>query len=226
MVTDTLDRQLSQRVSEAAQGLPENTVDATIRLLESIKGRHVREAYAARALMAIAQIVESANDDALINAVGATSDYAVLITTLSQPGVLAKLAQTDPLAPARIRGLELREHILTAEGGTWSAAQVADFLHLSRQAVDHRRKQGKLIAILVGKRAYRFPAWQFGPQGVLPGLENVLEELREYDPWMKAIFMLSPNALLDNETPLETLRRGHVEPVRKAAHLHGEQTAR
>ena len=96
---------------------------------------------------------------------------------------------------------------------------------MSRQSVDKRRKQGKLLAVTTGKRGYLYPVWQFGDGGVLPGFEDILSALSDLDPWMKMIFMLGGNSFLDNRTPLELLREGHVEKILKAARAIGEQGA-
>lgn len=200
-------------------------LEATIALLRAVNGQRVQSAYAARALVALRQLVESADRDALIEATGAPSDYGVLIDALAQPGVIERLRAIDPLAPARLRGLRAKERLLAAEGGTLSAAEVSQILGITRQAVDLRRKRGKLIGLMLGRHSYAYPAWQFGPDGVLPGLEQVLSELARFDPWMQVVFMLGTNDLLDGETPLAELRRGNTESVIAAARLFGEQTA-
>jgi hypothetical protein len=87
--------------------------------------------------------------------------------------------------------------------------------------VDKRRLAGKLIGIDLGKRGYAYPVWQIG----LNGMDAVLAELDEVDPWTQALFMLSANNWLNGETPLAMLRRGEVEEVLNAARLYGEQTA-
>jgi hypothetical protein len=202
-----------------------HTMEATIALLRAVKGQRVRSAYAARALVALRQIVESADQNALIDATGAPSDYAVLVEALAQPAVVDRLREVDPLAPARLRGLRAKERLLATEGGTLSAGEVAQILGITRQAVDLRRKRGKLIGLLLGRHSYAYPAWQFGPNGVLPGLEQVLSELACFDPWMQVAFMLGANDLLDGETPLAELRRGNTESVVAATRLFGEQTA-
>jgi hypothetical protein len=202
-----------------------HTLEATIALLRAVKGQRVQAAYVARALVALRQLVETADRDALIDATGAPSDYGVLIDALAQPEVIERLRQADPLAPARLRGLRAKERLLSAEGGTLSAGEVSQILGITRQAVDLRRKRGKLIGLLLGRHSYAYPAWQFEPDGVLPGLEQILSELARFDPWMQVAFMLGANDLLGGETPLAELRRGNVEPVVAAARLFGEHTA-
>jgi biotin operon repressor len=149
----------------------------------------------------------------------------MLIRALEAPGALAALLPRDPLVKARLRGLAVRQELLQREGGTLSAEQVAGHLGLSRQAVDKRRRAGKLIGLNIGRRGYAYPAWQLGRQGTLPGLEAALSELTIRDPWMQAAFFLSGDPRLDGATPLDELRRGNVDAVRRAAGGYGEHGA-
>lgn len=167
------------RLSDALEQSPTNTVEATIHLLEVVQGRRAHAAFTARTLTAVANMVEAADEKVEIDAVGAPSAYEVLIQALDQPKILDALRERDPLAPARIRGLRARERLLAAEGGTCSVQEVADLLGLTRQAVDKRRKAGKLLAVTMGKQWHVFPAWQFVPSGVLPGVEDVLARRTE-----------------------------------------------
>jgi hypothetical protein len=225
MVAEVHQMQQKARLSEALERSPNNTVAATLHLLEVVQGRRAHAAFTARVLTALANMVEAADEEALIDALGASSDYDVLMQTLDQPQVLEQLRERDPLISARIRGLRARERLLAAEGGTYSVLEVADLLGLTRQAVDKRRKAGKLLAVTMGKQWHVFPAWQFVSSGVLPGLEVVLADLEGHDPWMKIAFLLSSNTMFEGETPLNALRRGDIERVRTAAKLYGEQTA-
>jgi hypothetical protein len=82
---------------------------------------------------------------------------------------------------------------------------------------------GTLIGLSLGRKGYVYPVWQFAEGGTLPGLQAVLAELSDVGPWMQAAFMLSADARLNGERPLDELRRGHVQQVIAAAHVYGEQ---
>ncbi len=126
---------------------------------------------------------------------------------------------------ARLRGMQARQEILRTEGGTLSAEQVAACLDITRQAVDKRRRAGKLIGLSTGRRGYAYPAWQLEANGVLAGLAETLADLSVCDPWMQAAFFVSGDPRLGGATPLEELRRGNVEAVRRAARGYGEHGA-
>jgi hypothetical protein len=144
---------------------------------------------------------------------------------LEQPEVIAELKAEDPLAPARVRGLQERARLLSVEGGTWDADRVAEHLRLSRQAVNRRRQQGTLLAIHAGRHGFLYPAWQFTREGTIKGLELVLPVLREHDAWMQQIFMVNANERLGGETPVDALRGGRIQEVARAARAYGEHGA-
>lgn len=104
-----------------------------------------------------------------------------------------------------------------------SAKEVAQRLHMSRQAVDERRRKGRLIGLDIGRRGYAYPAWQFDDIGTLPGFEQVLHALADLESWSQVAFMLTPNSRLKGETPLNILRLGKRDDVLNAAQSYGEQ---
>jgi hypothetical protein len=190
-----------------------------------VGGAPLRAAFLVRALHVLARITPHLDDRALGNAVGAASDYGVLVSALQEPAALQTLVDPDPLAASRLRGMSAREEILRAEGGTLTAQQVAAHLRLTRQAVDKRRRAGRLLALAAGRRGYLYPAWQFGPDGMVRGFEDALGDLTVADPWARAAFFLSGEPRLDGMTPLNALRSGDTTGVRRAARGHGEHSA-
>jgi hypothetical protein len=181
----------------------------------------LRRAFLARACAVLAQLVADGRDEDLASAVAAPSNWDVLFRALEAS--TPQSAEEDPLAAARLRGLQRRQAILAAEGGLLAAQQVAERLGLSRQAVDNRRKAGRLLALHTGRRGLGYPAWQFDERGVLGGLEETLAALPLDDPWMRAWFFLTPDPRLEGHRPLDALRAGQVARVRRAAEAYGQQ---
>jgi hypothetical protein len=119
----------------------------------------------------------------------------------------------------------MREEIARAEGGTWTTEQVAEHLSITYQAVDKRRRANRLLAFPVGQRRYAYSAWQFDADGVLSGFEDVLAALSVPGVWTRASFFLGENDYLNGARPLDELRRGNVDAVRRAAAMLGEHGA-
>lgn len=213
-------------LDEAARKAPASAVEAAARVLRAGKSP-IQAAFVARALNALARLAAELDERSLGNASGAPSDYAALLEALEDPQALTALRRDDLLAPARLRGLHQREQLLEAEGGAISVEDAAALLHVTRQAVDKRRRAGRLIGINTGRHGYAYPLSQFDPLGggTLPGLEVVLSDLHGHDPWMQLAFLLNPNVRLGGQTPLAELRHGHVEKVRNVARAYGEQGA-
>ncbi len=201
--------------------------EAIARVLEASSSQDtsqaaLRFAFLARALHALSGIVQDLDRETLSRATGAPSDRAVLLRALEHPSTVSVLEEEDPLAEARLRGLRIRDQILRSEGGTLSVGQVAEHLRISRQAVDKRRQAGKLIGLDIGRHGYAYPSWQFVERGILPGLGDVLNNMRVSDPWMQAGFFLSGDPRLQGTTPLERLRHGDVAAVVLAARGYGQ----
>jgi hypothetical protein len=200
-------------------------IEQTVRSLVHAGDSSVRGVFTRRALRAVARLSQQMGEASLREAVSASSDYGVLLTALeSEPG-LAALSPEDPLAEARLRGIKARTRLLEAEGGTLRAQEVASLLNISRQAAYKRYRAGRLLAVDCGRHGFAFPAWQFVPGGVLPGLEEVLAALADFDSWMKLAFLLEANVATGGKPPLAALRKGQLRDVLRAAELHGEHGA-
>jgi hypothetical protein len=181
----------------------------------------VRDIFLTRSLRAV-EGLKSLDEKDLLEAVKAPTDYSVLVSALNSEPALTTVRASDPLAAARLRGIDAKRRLLESEGGTVPAAKAAQILKVTRQAVDKRRREGKLLGLELGKRGYLYPSWQFG----LKGLEDVLSALGSRDFWEKLSFFLNPSDLLDDQTPLEALSRGEkTKEVLRAAKVYGEHGA-
>lgn len=193
--------------------------------LQALVGDEIRIAFLRRGLRVVRKVAAQVPLDAVADATAEPTDVAVLVRAFAHPDMLEPLRTDDPLAPSRLRGLQERERLLQAEGGTWDAATVGSHLRLTRQAVNRRRQKGALLALGAGRRGFIYPAWQFTRQGTVSGLEHVLDALRAHDPWMQQAFVLAPNVRLDGQTPLAALRTGRADEVVEAASAYGTHGA-
>ena len=206
------------RLRERAQCRP---LDHAISTLEKTQ----KPVFVSRALQAVAELAKELPDERIEEATSAPNDYLVLLNIMNTPSVVAQLTEKDPLASAKLRGVEAQQKLLQAGGGVLSAEETAQLLGISRQAVDKRRKQGQLIGLVQGRRGYAYPAWQFEDGRTIEDLEQVLKTLDGNDPWMQMAFFLNGNDRLGGKSPLEVLRAGDASRVLSAAAEYGEQGA-
>lgn len=139
----------------------------------------------------------------------------------------AKDSRQTKLGLAIARGLEARQKLTEAEGGSLSSEEVARLLGISKTAVLKRLHTGKLLAWREERlQAARFPRWQFTERGqVLKGLPKTLELLQEnehLDAWAKVLFFLQKKDQLGGKRPLDLLRKGRVNDVHLAAQAYAE----
>lgn len=96
-----------------------------------------------------------------------------------------------------------------------TSTEVADLLGLKTRKTIHDRMQAKSILGIKDKGTYRFPIWQFDPEGddgVLNGLPDVLKALHASD-FTKLNWLMSPHPAMDGKTPIETIEQGELGRV-------------
>lgn len=192
--------------------------------ISSLEKTH-NPAFVSRALQAVVDLERELPDESIEEATSAPNDYLVLLSAMKAPSVITQLAGKDPLASAKLRGVEAQQNLLKAGKGVLSAEDTAQLLGISRQAVDKRRRQGQLLGLTQGRRGYAYPAWQFDKGRTIASLERVLEVLQSHDAWMQLAFFLNPNDRLGGASPVDALRAGDVARVISAAQAYGEQGA-
>jgi len=182
-------------------------------------------AFYSRVLRAFRRLENDLPSTLIDDATAAPSDYLVAVEALTSALETTQLIVEDPFIAAKLRGLKRKQQMLETAGGALTSEQAAEVLGISRQAVDKRRAAAQLLALTQGRRGYSYPSFQFEDGKPITGLEEVLSELKELDPWMQMVFFTSPNERLGDKTPLERLKRGLVSEVKAAATGFGEQGA-
>ncbi len=143
----------------------------------------------------------------------AADPFAEVDEPLSEEEAVAAVLWAD-LEAEEQRARLLRESVSAAEAGRLTGR--------SRQAVERQRRDGRLLALRVG-RQWRYPAWQFdadGPGGLVPGLPEVVARLF-LSPAGAAAWLTAPRPELDGDTPLRRLERRDTEPVLRLAEQLG-----
>lgn len=193
----------------------------------STGGNDLRDIYVKRASRALALIAERMSRERLMAAVGASTDTDVLFASLRDAAAIgAEIVadKPDPLTDALLRGAEMKRDMLKAEGGTLSAQQLATHLGITPQGLGKKRERDQVFWLDVGD-GYVYPAFQIGKSGLLPGVREVLDAFTVDDPWMRVNFMLSGDARLNGQRPIDLLRAGLIDEVVRAAAAYGDHGA-
>lgn len=126
-----------------------------------------------------------------------------------------ELEDPGPPAPELVR---LMERLRAGEGAAGMVDRpdmlategFAARLGITPEALDGLRREGKVLCVDGGRRGDLYPAWQVGGDGrPVPGLTDVVAAFT-HNAWAALRFLAHPLELLDDETPLEWLRRGEV----------------
>lgn len=185
-----------------------------------------------RAMRAVTASFDAFDQEKLSELAAGETDAEVLLGLASSSLLVEALEEKDPLAGARLRGIEEQMRLLDEAGGALGATEAGEILGgISRQAVDARRKKGRLLAVATGRHGWRYPRCQFAPEGtrdkVVRGLDKVLAAIEDdLGGWMRLAFLLSPEERLGGRRPLDLLKEsGEVDAVERAARLYGEHVA-
>lgn len=201
-------------------GLPEESV--TIGVEGPLKLRPVGRALLERLTGAVVKRIERVPEKTALNLLKQGTDAEMMVSFATTAEAFPELSTVhiDPLAKARARGMGLRQQIL-ARDDMLSLAEAAQTLGLTPPAVNNRFRAGKLIALEAAARGRRYPAWQFEDEIAGRPLEAVLNVLKGLSCWTIYRFFTTPDSALEDETPVEVLRRGDIEAAVEAAKLFG-----
>lgn len=210
---------------------------ATISIDEMLAGlpdgerRSLAEAVLGRTLPLLRRVLEAATPGELKESLTAPTDVGTLSRLLADAAAQTEIQKLDPLAEAFARGAHAKDELLRRAGGAWTAEEVADHLHVTRQAVNKRRKAGTLLAVEAGSN-FLYPRCQFSQAGVLEHLPEVLQAMDTESGWMKLQLLFTHTLRTTPErageppgTILEAVQRGRVEDALHAARTWGEQGA-
>ena len=114
---------------------------------------------------------------------------------------------------ANLHRLYERRRRLLAKSLT--STEVAELLDWKTRKTIHDKLKAKDILGIKDKGVYKFPLWQFDPEGddgILDGLPQVLKAL-EVSDFTKLNWLSKPHPAFDNQTPIEMLKQGKIDDV-------------
>jgi hypothetical protein len=184
----------------------------------------IQAAFIRRTTHAIERLATQADEATLIEAMAAPTDFGTLARVLTDFGAIGTaLAEIDPDAVDLVREIEHRETLVRHAGGVLSAEQAGQLLHITRQAIDKRRRGGTLLAIRQGGD-WLYPRAQFHEHEVIPGLPEVIKRLDVSGPWVTLEFLTTEDSVLDGLTPREALLKGEEMRERVMTLVRGQES--
>jgi hypothetical protein len=129
------------------------------------------------------------------------------------------ITETQALIAA---GAVRKAELVDMAGGLYTLSEVASLLKIPEQSIEERRRAGTIIAVRTGDD-YRYPACQFGPNGIVTGLSEALAAMPIRADWMRLEWLLIPDDALDGFSPLEALRTGRFGDVLEVARAQGAE---
>jgi hypothetical protein len=124
---------------------------------------------------------------------------------------------TESALEGAFRRGDQRKAAILRDPAMLTGEAAAGRLGVSRETINKRAQQGRLLALEFAKRGRRYPEWQFEERIAGRPLEGVLAALGSRDAWEQYRFFAQPQPGLGGRTPVEALRRGEVEAVQSAA---------
>ncbi|MGH8726844.1 MAG: hypothetical protein ACREV9_01505 [Burkholderiales bacterium] len=201
--------------------LPEQSI--TVGVEGPLRLRPVGRALLERLTGAVVKRIARVPEKTALDLLKQSTDAEMMVSFATTAEAFPELSTVhiDPLAKARARGMGLRREIV-ARDDMLTLAEAAQTLGLTPPAVNNRLRAGKLIALEAAARGRRYPAWQFEDEIVGRPLEAVLSVLKGLSCWTIYRFFTTPDSALEDETPVEVLRRGDIEAAVEAAKLFGD----
>ena len=168
----------------------------------------IRDAFIRRTTHAIERLATRADEATLVEAMAAPTDFGTLARVLTDFGAIGTaVAEIDPDAVDLAREIKHREILVRRAGGMLSAEEVGQLLHITRQAVDKRRRGRTLFAIRQGGD-WLYPRAQFHEHETIPDLAEIIKGLEASGPWVTLEFLTTEDSVLDGLTPREALLKG------------------
>ena len=117
-----------------------------------------------------------------------------------------------------LEGGENAKRLMLGRGDMLTLAAASALSGLSVHALSRRRRANLVLALPfgVGRRAYRYPAFQF-ENAVRDAMPALLALFGRNRVWQLCDFLLHSEPLLQGNMPLDLLRRGQLSDVLRAA---------
>lgn len=165
----------------------------------------IRAAFLRRIRNWAKDVAGSVPEHVLADALASPTMRGTLATVFAQ-GHEAEPSSTEALLEEALsRGAAAKAALRERAGGLKPTGWVASHLGISRQAVDKRRRSGKLLAVESPDGTFAYPLCQFASDGVVRGLEEVLQALAVEDSWERLAALVNPSPALSGRSVVDVL---------------------
>jgi hypothetical protein len=183
----------------------------------------IRIAFIKRSAHVIERLAEQANEETLVEAMAAPTDFGTLARVLTDVGVIGTaVAELDPEALELAQEIAHRDELVQRAGGMLSAEETGRLLHIGRQAVDKRRRNRTLLAVRQAGDWF-YPRAQFHEHEVIPGIPEIIKGFATSGPWITLEFIVTADSVLDDLTPRQALLKGGDLYARVMTLVRGQQ---
>lgn len=184
----------------------------------------MRRAFSKRLHEVVDHLSEVADVATMEKVLGMADPLSGMGVAMQRAATLDAAAFRDPLAAARIRGIEMRARLIDDAGGLLRLSEAAQRLGVTPQAVTGRRTRGTILAVPMPNGEWVYPACQFAEYDLIPGIDSFVRAFREdVDPWTRLAVLLASSSRFGGKSPLQLLGEGMEDEARSIAGTYGEQ---
>lgn len=206
----------SRRMEEARD--PETRAEAD---------RSLRSVFKRRVQSWMESLAQNAPSEVLADALAHPTTRGSILYVLDAVPPNEEKSEGDVLREKALqRALLVREELVREAGGLQPTQWVAERLGVRRQSVDRYRTAGKLLAWST-PQGHVFPACQLDANGIVPGLDEVLKEMRSMTFWEVLAGLVTPTPSLGGRSVLEALRTverpDERRKIREVAHAYATE---
>lgn len=182
----------------------------------------MREAFASRLHEVVDHLARTAEGSTVVEVLEMADALSGLTVALERAAV-SDAGVRDPLAAARVRGIDARQQLIERAGGVLRLSDAAERLGVTPQAVTGRRTRGTILAVAMPNGEWVYPGCQFGENGLVPGIGAVLAEFSDVSPWTQLAVLLASSDRYGGRSALDLLVAGGLDAARSIAATYGEQ---
>jgi hypothetical protein len=183
----------------------------------------IRKAFARRLHEVVDRLAESADAQLMLKVLSMADPLSGMGVVMQHAAIAEAVDARDPLAAARLRGIDARQRLIEDAGGLLRLSEAAERLGVTPQAVTGRRMRGTILAVPMANGEWVYPVCQFGDYDLVPGMDAFLKSFDDdADPWTRLSVLLATSRRF-GKSALDLLKEGRDDDARTIAGSYGEQ---